>query len=104
MLELEDAGKVNRKMGAEIFKQMVASGRGAGEIAAETGEQISDEDELVEIVRTAIADNPQAVADFNAGKQQAVGFLVGQVMKATRGRADPGAVGGLLRAELGAED
>ena len=104
LLELEDAGKVNRKMGAEIFKQMVAGGRGAAEIAAETGEQISDEEELLEILRTAIADNPQAVADFNAGKQQAVDFLVGQVMKATRGRADPGAVGGFLRVELDAGD
>jgi aspartyl-tRNA(Asn)/glutamyl-tRNA(Gln) amidotransferase subunit B len=104
LLELEDAGKVNRKMGAEIFKQMVAGGCGAAAIAAETGEQISDEEELLEIVRSAISENPQAVADYNAGKQQAVGFLVGQVMKATRGRADPGAVGGLLRAELGAAD
>ncbi|HJO07806.1 MAG TPA: Asp-tRNA(Asn)/Glu-tRNA(Gln) amidotransferase subunit GatB [Chloroflexota bacterium] len=104
LLELEDAGKVNRKMGAEIFKQMVAGGRGAAEIAAETGEQISDEEELLEILRTAIADNPQAVADFNAGKQQAVDFLVGQVMKATRGRADPGVVGGFLRVELDAGD
>ena len=87
-------------MGAAIFRQMFSTGKGAAEIAAETGEQISGEDELLEIVRTAIAENPRAVEDFRAGKKQAAGFLVGQVMKATRGRANPGAVNEILRREL----
>ena len=104
LLKLEDGGKVSGKMGATIFKQMFATGRGAAEIAAETGEQISDEDELLTIVRTAISENPQAVEDFRAGKKRAAGFLTGQVMKATRGRANPGAVNELLRQELGAAD
>ena len=100
LLELEDGGKVSSKMGAAIFKQMFTTGKGAAEIAAESGEQISDEDELLEIVRTAILGNPAAVEDFRAGKKQAASFLVGQVMKATRGRANPGAVNEILRWEL----
>ena len=100
LLELEDGDKVSSKMGASIFKQMFATGKGAAEIAAETGEQISDEDELLEIVRTAILGNPQAAEDFRAGKKQAAGFLVGQVMKSTRGRANPGAVNEILGREL----
>ena len=100
LLELEDGGKVSSKMGAAIFKRMFATGKGAAEIAAETGEQISDEDELIEIVRTAILGNPGTVEDFLAGKKQAAGFLVGQVMKATGGRANPGAVNEILRREL----
>ena len=55
--------------------------------------QISDEDELAgRIVTQVIAENPAAVQDFNQGKKRAIGFLVGQVMKATRGKANPGIV------------
>jgi aspartyl-tRNA(Asn)/glutamyl-tRNA(Gln) amidotransferase subunit B len=55
---------------------------------------------IEEAVRAAIASNAQAVVDFKAGKEQALTFLVGQVMKVTRGRADPSVVRDLLRKEL----
>jgi aspartyl-tRNA(Asn)/glutamyl-tRNA(Gln) amidotransferase subunit B len=55
---------------------------------------------LVGAVRAAIAANPKAVADFHAGKESAIKFLVGQVMRETRGRANAGVVSGLLEKEL----
>ncbi len=100
LLELEDAGKVSGPMAAKILAEMVASGQPAGRLAASMGEQISDNDTLLEIVRQAIANNPQAVADFKAGKRQAAGFLVGQVMKASRGKANPAVVNKQIAAEL----
>ena len=56
---------------------------------------------LRDTARQVIADNPQSVADYRGGKQKAIGFLVGQVMKASSGKADPGCVNGLLRELLG---
>ena len=100
LLELEDAGRISVRMAAEILKEMVVSGRSAADLASQMGEQISDADALRAIVREVIAENPQAVADFKAGKKQAAGFLVGQVMKATRGKANPGVVNREIAAEL----
>ena len=100
LLELEDAGRVSVRMAAEILKEMVISGRSAAELASKMGEQISDADALRTIVREVIAANPQAEADYKAGKKQAAGFLVGQVMKATRGKANPGVVNREIATEL----
>ena len=64
--------------------------------------QISDEDALLAIVRRAIENNPKAVADFRKGKSNAVGFLVGQVMRETRGQANPQVANQLVVRELNA--
>ena len=61
---------------------------------------MSDEGELGCIVEAVIAANPQSVADFNAGKEKAVGFLVGQIMRQTKGRANPELVNRLLKEKL----
>ena len=80
---------------------MIATGKPASEIIENSGfAQISGEDELLGAVRAAIAANPKAVADFHAGKETAIKFLVGQVMRETRGRANAGVVTGLLEKEL----
>ena len=100
LLKLEDSNKISSKMGADIFRKMFVSSQGAKEIAAEAGEQISDEGALVDIVRTAIRDNPKAAEDFRRGKKQAAGFFVGQVMKSTQGRANPSLVSEILQREL----
>ncbi|MHB1162264.1 MAG: Asp-tRNA(Asn)/Glu-tRNA(Gln) amidotransferase subunit GatB, partial [Chloroflexota bacterium] len=72
-----------------------------GEIVKEKGlTQISDTSHLELVVDDVIKNNPQAVADFKAGKGAAVGFLVGQVMKLTRGQANPGVVNKLLKDKL----
>ncbi len=65
--------------------------------------QISDWDELEEIVARVVAANPKSVEDFRAGKDKAVGFLVGQVMKETKGRANPALVNDLIKLNLGSD-
>ena len=62
--------------------------------------QISDEGEIVTVVESVIAANPQSVADYQAGKDRAIGFLVGQIMKQTKGRANPELVNKLLRERM----
>ena len=62
--------------------------------------QISDSSEIIAIVDAVIAANPQSVIDFNAGKEKAIGFLVGQTMKQSKGRANPDMVNSLLRERM----
>ena len=63
-------------------------------------EQVSDAGELGKLVDEVIAANPQSIADFRAGKKKALGFLVGQIMKATQGKANPGMVNKMLMEKL----
>ena len=62
---------------------------------------VQDEDALLQVVVQVIADNPQSVKDFKNGKERAAGFLVGQTMKAMKGKANPGMVNQMLREMLG---
>ena len=81
---------------------MFNSGRSAGQIVKEKGlSQISDSSQLESVVEQVMAANPQAVADYQAGKGNAFSFLVGQVMKLTRGQANPSVVNQLLKSKLG---
>ena len=84
-----DDGSISRANGKEVFEAHVTGGGSAATIIAARGfQQISDAGALDATVDEVIAANPTAVADYRAGKAQAVGFLVGQVMKATRGQAN----------------
>ena len=104
MLDLIDQGTISGATAKAVFEEMFHSGKRASEIVTEKGlTQISDGMEIEQVVRHAIAANPQAVADFKAGKKPALTFLVGQVMKATRGRANPKLVTDLLQKRLGEE-
>ncbi len=77
---------------------MFNTGKHADDIIAQQGlSQISDTEEIEKEIITAIRNNAQAVADYKAGKKQSLKFLVGQVMRATRGRANPGLVNELLK-------
>ena len=79
----------------------LATGQPAAEVIAGRGfAQISDAGAVGRLVDEVIAANPAAVADYRAGKAQAVGFLVGQVMKATRGQANAALVGEAIRERL----
>jgi aspartyl-tRNA(Asn)/glutamyl-tRNA(Gln) amidotransferase subunit B len=103
LARLVDDGKVTSNVGKEVFEQMIATGKSAQEIVESSGlAQISGEDELLGAVRAAIAANPKAVADFHAGKESASKFLVGQVMRETRGRANAAVVSSLIERELNA--
>jgi aspartyl-tRNA(Asn)/glutamyl-tRNA(Gln) amidotransferase subunit B len=77
---------------------MFASGSSAAEIVERDGlASIDDQDAIVAAVRAVLEANPQPVAQYRAGKQQTFGFLVGKVMKETRGKANPALVNDLLR-------
>jgi len=88
--DLVESGIISTKIAREIFGEMFKSGKMPSEIVKERGlEQISDGALIAEVIKQVIAENPQAVADYRSGKKQAVGFLVGQVMKKTQGKANP---------------
>jgi len=102
LLAMVDRGTVNMRVARQVFAEMWTSGRPPAEIVREKGlEQVSDEALIEKAVEEAIAANPAVVADYRKGKEKALGFLVGEVMKATRGRANPQVVNRLLRERLG---
>lgn len=102
LVKLIQKGTISSKIAKTVFKEMVESGKDPNVIVEEKGlVQISDEGELKRIVEEVVANNPQSVEDFKAGKDRALGFLVGQVMKATKGKANPQMVNELLRKTIG---
>ena len=102
MLALVDKGTISHKIAKTVFEEMWTSGKTAEEIVREKGlVQITDSSAIEGIVDAVLTANPQSVADFKAGKERAIGFLVGQVMKQTKGRANPEMVNTLLRERIG---
>jgi aspartyl-tRNA(Asn)/glutamyl-tRNA(Gln) amidotransferase subunit B len=103
LIRLVEGGTISRSNAKEVLEAHVVSGDAVAAIVAERGfHQISDAGLVGATVDEVIAANPAAVADYRAGKVQAVGFLVGQVMKATRGQADAAVVQTLIRERLDA--
>ncbi len=101
LLQLVADGTISGKIAKSVFEEMFTTGKEAQAIVKEKGlVQISDVDSLGAIVDKVIAANPQSVADYKAGKEKAIGFLVGQVMKETKGQANPGLVNKLLKEKL----
>ena len=104
LLDLVQRNSISGASAKVVFEEMFNTGKQASQIIAEQGlSQISDSREIEQAVMAAINSNPQPVADFKAGKEQALKFLVGQVMKVTRGRANPQLVNELLKKKLGEE-
>jgi aspartyl-tRNA(Asn)/glutamyl-tRNA(Gln) amidotransferase subunit B len=102
LLDLADKGKLSGPAAKAVFEDMFLSGKKAGDIVAEKGlSQISSSEEIEKIIDGVIAGNSQAVSDYESGKQQALAFLIGQVMKATKGRANPGMAKEILLRKLG---
>ena len=97
-------GTLSSKLGKEVFAKMFESAKPAAEIIEAEGlKQISDTSALQKIVAEVLANNPGQVATYKGGKTGVLGFFVGQVMKATRGQANPQAVNELLRKALEAD-
>jgi aspartyl-tRNA(Asn)/glutamyl-tRNA(Gln) amidotransferase subunit B len=95
-------GTISRNTGKEVLEAHLASGQPVLAIVEERGlAQISDADALGKVVDEVLAANPAAVADVRAGKGQAIGFLVGQVMKATRGQANAAVARAAIDERLG---
>ena len=98
---LVDDSTLSSTMGKTVFEKMFETGQPPRQIAESEGlVQISDTDAVLTAVQEAISANPDPVADYLAGKQQAMGFLVGQVMKATRGKANPRMASQMVREQL----
>ncbi len=90
ILQMVGSGKINRTVAKDVLAESFQTGKAPEEIVREKGlEQISDESVLAELVTKVLAENPKAVGDFRAGKEAALSFLQGQVMKASKGQADP---------------
>ncbi len=90
LIELINEGKISNNIGKKVLRDMFETGKSPKVIVKEKGLiQISDEGELREIVEKVINKNKQSVIDYRNGKDRALGFLVGQVMKETRGKANP---------------
>lgn len=101
MIGLIDKGTISGKIAKQVFKDMLESGKAPKTIVEEKGlVQINDEGAIESIVDTVIANNPQSVADYQSGKGKAIGFLVGQVMKETKGKANPGLVNKMIAEKL----
>jgi aspartyl-tRNA(Asn)/glutamyl-tRNA(Gln) amidotransferase subunit B len=89
LIDLVQKGEISGTSAKTVFEEMFKTGRKADEIIKQQGlSQITDSREIEMAIEQVIATNPQPVADYKAGKTQAIKFLVGQVMKATRGRAN----------------
>ena len=102
LLKLLDAGTINGPTAKELLPELFAKGGMPKAIVEARGlGQVSDTGALQALVDAAIAANPKSVADFKAGKKAAAGFFVGQVMKASKGKADPKLVGRLVAETLG---
>lgn len=102
LLRMVDKGTVSLKVAREVFPEVYSSGKTPEQIVQEKGlNQVSDEGTLDTIIDEVLAKNPTQVAQFKEGKQQVLGFFVGQVMKASGGKANPGKVNELLKKRLG---
>ncbi|RJX28221.1 MAG: Asp-tRNA(Asn)/Glu-tRNA(Gln) amidotransferase subunit GatB [Desulfurivibrio sp.] len=101
LLALIDKGTISGKIAKTVFDEMMQSGKDAQTIVREKNlVQMSDEGDLLEIVRQIMAENPQQVAAFKGGKTKLMGFFVGQLMQKTKGKANPKMANELFMQEL----
>lgn len=101
MLQLLDKGTISGKIAKTVFEEMFVSGKDAETIVKEKGlVQISDTGAIAALVDEVLAKNQKSVEDYRAGKDRALGFLVGQVMKSSKGKANPELVNKLLKEKL----
>ena len=101
LLELVDSGKISSKIAQEVFNEMFATGNAPGKIVEDKGlAQVSDTSAIEQFCDQVIAANPGPVADFRAGKAAALNFLKGQVMKLSKGKANPALAGEILESKL----
>ena len=101
LIELADAGTINSSVAKEVFDHVFEKNVDPEKYVEEHGlKTVNDEGALIEVLEKVIADNPQAVVDYKGGKEKALGALVGQTMKAMKGKANPGLVNQKLREML----
>jgi aspartyl-tRNA(Asn)/glutamyl-tRNA(Gln) amidotransferase subunit B len=103
MLGLLAKGTISGKMAKEFFEEMYTTGADPADILKKKGGQITDASELEKTIADILAKNPSAVAEYKGGKETAFNFLIGQVMKVTKGKANPQLVNQLLKKTLQAQ-
>lgn len=102
MINLITDGTISSKIAKKVFKELIENGGDAKEVVEAKGlVQLSDPAQLLPIINEILDNNAQSIEDFKNGKGRAHGFLVGQIMKATKGKGNPGVVNKLLSEELG---
>lgn len=90
LLKLVKEKKINNNTGKKVLREMFETGKNPQSIVKEKGLiQINDEDELKNIIEATLDENPKSIEDFKSGKDRAIGFLMGQIMKKTKGKANP---------------
>lgn len=98
LIKLTDDNSINSTVAKEVFEKMFSEDIDVEKFVEDNGlKTISDEGALRQTIEQVIADNPQSAADYRAGKTKAIGFLVGQTMKAMKGKANPGMVNSILK-------
>ena len=101
MIKLIDNGTLSSKMAKKVFSELIKKGGDPEKIVKEKGlVQISDEATLLKLVTEALDNNPQSIEDYKNGKDRAIGFLVGQIMKKTKGQANPQLLNKILLEEI----
>jgi len=104
LIEKIDSGEISGKIAKDIFAEMFENGKLPGKIVREKGlSQITDKDKIGAAIEMIIKENPDPVQDYRSGKEKAFGFLVGQIMAKTNGRASPNLVGEILKRKLNKE-
>ncbi|MDO4942328.1 MAG: Asp-tRNA(Asn)/Glu-tRNA(Gln) amidotransferase subunit GatB [Lachnospiraceae bacterium] len=98
LIQMIDKGEINRKVGKQVFEEIFKEDIEPAAYVEKHGlKSMNDEGALRTTIEEIVANNPKSVEDYNAGKKKAIGFLVGQTMRATKGKADPGMVNKILK-------
>ncbi|MTI66816.1 MAG: Asp-tRNA(Asn)/Glu-tRNA(Gln) amidotransferase subunit GatB [Firmicutes bacterium] len=101
LIKLVNGGKISNNIGKKVLRTMFEEGKDPNTIVKEKGLiQINDEDKLNEIIDGILAENEQSIIDYKNGKDRALGYLVGQVMKATKGKANPQKANQIIREKI----
>ena len=101
LVDLIKEGVLSSKLAKQVFSEMVKENHSPKALVKELGlEQVSDAGAIEAIVDEVLAENPQSIIDFKAGKDRALGFLVGQIMKKSKGKANPNMVNDMLKAKM----
>ncbi|MCM8782673.1 MAG: Asp-tRNA(Asn)/Glu-tRNA(Gln) amidotransferase GatCAB subunit B, partial [Candidatus Omnitrophica bacterium] len=105
LLHAIENGAISSKMGKGLLKESIDTKKRPSEIINEKGvSQITDEQQIRDVIMKVLSLNPKAVEDYKGGREAALAFLIGKVMKETKGKANPGAVNNLLKALLKERD
>ena len=101
LILLIDEGKINNKQARELFDKMLTSNKDVDELMKEIDiNLISNEEELIAIIKQVLKDNPEVIIDYKNGKGKVAGYVVGQVMQITHGKADPTLTNKLVNQQL----